>query len=273
MNCFDNSFRVDYMKNRFTYLWAFSLLFLTVISIPVSAQITAGEDAKVEYRYLIDMPTAGILDKGLASISTDILPDGILIARIEAGVFENISIGISYGGTNIIGSGSPDWYKLPAAAFRFKVLKESLNMPAFTIGFDTQGKGHYFDSSSRYEIKSPGLFLNSSKNFALMGYLTLHGCLNYSFESTDGDNFINLGVGAEKTLGARTSIVGEYNFALNDNNAKIYGKGRGYLNIGVRWAPADGFTIGFDLRDLLSNKKWSPGAADRAIHIDYTRPI
>lgn len=261
------------MNNRLTYIFVISLLFVTITSTRIVAQISAGEDAKVEYRYLIDMPTAGILDKGLVSISNDIMPNGVLIARIEAGVFQDISIGISYGGANIIGTGSPDWYKLPAAAFRFKIMKESLNAPSLTLGFDTQGKGNYFDSSSRYQIKSPGLFVSGSKNFALMGYLTLHGCLNYSFESTDGDNFMNLNVGAEKTLGARVSLIGEYNFALNDNNARIYGRGRGYLNIGVRWAPADGFTVGFDLRDLLSNKKWAPGAADRAIHLDYTRPI
>jgi hypothetical protein len=261
------------MNNRLTYTLAVTLLFITINSSRTFAQITAGEDAKVEYRYLVDMPTSGILDKGLVSVSNDIMPGGILMARIEAGVFENISIGISYGGANIIGSGSPVWYKLPAAAFRFKVLKESMNAPSLTVGFDTQGKGNYFDSSSRYEIKSPGLFVSGSKNFALMGYLTLHGCVNYSFESSDGDNFMNLTVGAEKTLGSRVSLIGEYNFALNDNSAQIYGKGRGYLNIGVRWAPADGVTVGLDLRDMLNNKKWAPGAADRAIHIDYTRPI
>jgi hypothetical protein len=261
------------MKNKLQFFLVLTILCFLSAATRTQAQITAGEDAKVEYRYLIDMPVSGILDKGLVAVSNDIMPNGILIARLEVGAFENISFGISYGGANIIGSGSPTWYKLPAASFRFKMLKENLSYPSLTIGFDTQGKGVYFDSSSRYEIKSPGLFLNGSKNFSLMGFLTVHGCLNYSFETTDGDNFINLSAGAEKTIGARVSVISEYNFALNDNNAKIYGNGRGYLNIGVRWAPADGFTVGFDLRDMLSNKKWTPGGADRAIHIEYMKAI
>ena len=273
MNCSHNSIRDTNMKTRTTLFFLITIVFAISSHVPVMAQTTAGEEAKIEYRFLIDMPASGILNKGLVSVSNDIMPNGILVARIEAGVFEDMSIGISYGGANIIGSGSPQWYKLPAAALRYKLFKENLTYPSLTIGFDSQGKGMYFDSSSRYEIKSPGLFISGSKNFALAGFLTVHGCVNYSFESADGDNFMNITAGAEKTIGARVSLVGEYNFALNDNAAKIYGNGRGYLNIGVRWAPADGFTIGFDLRDMLSNKKWTPGAADRAIHLEYIRPI
>jgi hypothetical protein len=35
----------------------------------------------------------------------------------------------------------------------------------------------------------------------------------------------------------------------------------------------DGFTIGFDLRDLLDNKKWNPSSADRALRIEYIKSI
>ncbi len=239
----------------------------------VYAQSTAGEDAKIEYRYLVDMPTAGILGKGMVAVTTDVLPQGLLIGRIEVGVFEEVSFGISYGGDNIIGSGSPSWYKYPAVNVRYKISKESVTSPAITLGFDSQGKEHWFDSTGRYAIKSPGLFLSTSKNFALMGFLTLHLTGNYSFEKTDGDNFVNFRVGAEKTIGAKMSVVAEYDFALNDNSAKYYGDGKGYMNFGIRWSPSEGFTVGVDLRDILSNKKWSPGAADRAIRLEYIKAI
>ena len=39
------------------------LLFVTVFSLTIFAQGTAGTDAKYEYRSLIDLPTAGILEK------------------------------------------------------------------------------------------------------------------------------------------------------------------------------------------------------------------
>ncbi|MHB1686887.1 MAG: hypothetical protein ACYCVH_05905 [Ignavibacteriaceae bacterium] len=251
-------------------------LTLALIAISVSiilAQGTAGTNAKYEYRYLIDMPTAGILNKGFVGVTSDVLPGGDLIEKIEVGVFDNVSFGISYGGQNLIGAGSPIWYKYPGVNIRVRLMNESVTMPALTLGFDSQGKGEYFDSTSRYAIKSPGFFAAISKNFAFMGYLSLHGTVNYSLESKDGDDFVDLQVGAEKTIGDNVSIIGEYDFAFNDNATKYFGSGNGYLNIGVRWSIGSGFTLGFDLRDLLNNKKWSPTTADRALRLEYIKSI
>ncbi len=247
--------------------------FIIICSGLTLAQGTAGERAKYEYRSIIDMPTAGVLEKGFVGITNDVLPAGVLILKLEVGVFDNVSFGISYGGANIIGAGDPRWYDLPGVNIRFRLFNESTVLPAISMGFDSQGKGEYFDSTSRYEIKSPGFYGAVSKNFGLLGYLSLHGSVNYSLETKDGDNFLNVYVGFEKTIGADFSIVGEYDFAFNDNNSETYGSGNGYLNMGIRWALGDGFTFGFDLRDLLDNKKWSPGAADRAIKIEYIKSI
>ncbi len=65
------------------------------VSVSCFAQGSAGDEAQYEYRYLIDMPTAGMLQKGLVGVTSDILPNGVLIAAIEAGVFNNVSFGIS----------------------------------------------------------------------------------------------------------------------------------------------------------------------------------
>ncbi|GMU86719.1 MAG: hypothetical protein AMXMBFR48_19600 [Ignavibacteriales bacterium] len=246
---------------------------LLLITAPSFSQGTAGDAASYEYRSLIDMPTAGVLKKGFFSVSTDVQPLGVLIARLEVGVFEDLSFGISYGGSNLIGTGSPKWYKLPAASIRYRIIGESVTFPAFTLGFDTQGKGEYFDDDDRYAIKSPGLFLASMKNFAFLGFLSFHATMNYSLERYDGDNFVNLQVGAEKTIGSKVSLIAEYDFAFNDNQSVNFGSGSGYMNLGVRWSVSEGFTLGFDLRDLLSNKKWYPGAADRAIRLEYIKSI
>ena len=244
-----------------------------LVNINSFSQGTAGESAKYENRLLIDMPTAGILEKGFVGGSANVLPSGALVAILEVGVFDNISFGISYGGSNIIGAGSPGWYKYPGVNLRFRLFNESFTLPALTFGFDSQGKGPYFDSSGRYAVKSPGFFGAVSKNFAFMGFFSVHGTLNYTLENKDGDNYINLTMGFEKTIGATLSVIGEYDFALNDNNTKYFGDGNGYLNMGLRWVMGEGFTLGFDLRDLLTNKKWSPTTADRSIKIEYIRNI
>lgn len=247
------------------------LLFL-IIAGTSFAQGTSGESAKYEYRYLVDMPTAGLLEKGFVGILTDILPSGVMIAYMEVGVFESLSFGISYGGSNVIGRGNIDWYKLPAINLRVRILNETSTIPALTAGFDSQGKGEYFKDEGRYSIKSPGFFAAASKNFALLGFLALHATANYSLENKDGDNFVNLSTGVEKTLGSNVSLIVEYNFALNDNNGK-FGEGNGYLNTGLRWSVGNGFTLEFDLRDLLQNEKANPNSADRGLRLEYIQPI
>lgn len=257
------------MKNRYL----FYVIIFIIIQSNLFAQGTAGETAKFEYRTLVDMPTAGILEKGFVGITTDVLPDGVVITKMEVGVFTNISFGISYGGANIIGAGSPRWYKLPGVNLRVRVLNESTTLPALTLGFDSQGKGEYFDDDRRYAVKSPGFFGSVSKNFDFLGYLSIHGSVNYSLETKDGDNFLNFYAGVEKTLGPNFSLVADYDFSLNDNANNFYGKGNGYLNLGVRWSVGEGFTLGFDLRDLLDNKKWKPSSADRSLRIEYIKSI
>lgn len=248
------------------------ILFLLAASIGYS-QATAGEDAKYEYRYLVDMPTAGILQKGYASVSTDVLPNGVLIPRIEVGVFDGISFGISYGGSNIIGSGDIDWYKYPGVNIRARIFDETVEMPAITIGFDSQGKGAYFDTDDRFEIKSPGIFAAVSKNYEFFGYFSIHGEVNWSLEREDGDNDLNIMVGAEKTIGSKFSVIAEFDFANNDNSDRSLGDGAGYLNLGVRWSVGNGFTIGLDLRDMLDNQKLSSAKADRAIYIEFVNSL
>lgn len=250
------------------------ILFLILIASEITfSQGTAGENAKFEYRTLIDMPTAGILEKGFVGATTDILPNGVVIERLEVGAFDNISFGISYGGANVIGSGDIDWYKYPGVNIRFRLFNEAVTFPAISIGFDSQGKGVYHNSFGRFDIKSPGFYAAASKNFAFLGYLSVHSTASYSLESKDGDNFVNLYLGAEKTLGSSVSLILEYNFAFNDNETEYFGSNNGYLNAGIRWSVGAGFTLEFDLRDLLNNKKLNPAAADRGLKIEYIKSI
>lgn len=245
-----------------------------MVSVSVSlAQGTAGEDAKYEYRNLIDMPTVGILNKGMVAASVYNMANGTVIAKIEAGVFDNFSFGFSYGGANVIGTGEIDWYKYPSLNAKYKIFKESLQYPAITVGFDMQGKGAYIDSTERFERKSPGLYVAVAKTFSFLGYLTFHGAISSSLERKDDDGDFNFYAGIEKTVGSTISVYAEYDLALNDNGERSLGDGSGYLSAGVKLSIADGFTLGFDLRNLIDNKKLTSNRADRAITIDFIKSI
>jgi hypothetical protein len=248
------------------------ILFILTSTI-IIAQGSAGTNAKFEYRSLIDMQTAGILEKGYVGVGIDVMPKGVVITAIEVGVFNNFSFGISYGGVNIIGSGSIDFYNLPGVYVKGRIFDEAELMPAIALGFDSQGKGEFYDDLNRYQIKSPGFFLSASKNFELLGYLSVHGMVNYTLERDDSDKDMNLSFGVEKTVGGKVSLYAEYDFAFNDNHEYSLGSGKGYLNFGARWSIAEGFTVGLDLRDVLSNQKINTYSADRALYVEYIAPI
>lgn len=263
------------MRSIIIFILAF---FWTEYILP---QGTAGVNAKYEYRTLVDLPTAGILDKGNVAVDFEAMPLGTVISRVETSPFKNFSIGVSYGAVNIIGDGSPKWYKLPGVAVRLRLFDEETNFPAALVGFDSQGKGEYYNNIinrndtipiNRYKIKSRGFYCSVSKNYELLGFFSLHGVINYSLETED-DKDLNLSVGFEKTIGSQVSFVCEYDFAFNDNSPNSFGDGNGYLNFGFRWSAGDGFTIGLDVRDLLHNDRISLGSADRSFRVELVRPI
>ena len=255
----------------------FKVFLLTILtSSAVFAQNlngSAGSAANVEPRYLVDMPTAGILHNGMIGMNVHFYEMSGVLVSLEAGAFNRLTFGLSYGGTNVIGSGAVDWNKLPGVNIRFRVIDETAGFPAVTLGFDSQGKDVYFPQYSRYLCKSPGFFAAASKYFTMLGYLGIHGGVNYSLEKGDGNKNVNFYVGADKTIGRDISVVAEYNFGLNDNIGNpgmLTRPGPGYLNAGVRWSVGNGFTVEFNYKNLLDLKKTG---SLRTIRIEYVQSM
>jgi hypothetical protein len=247
-------------------------LYLSMPPISGAQGGSAGTSGKLEPRFIVDMPTAGMLPKGTIAVDGWFYENGGLLTGISVGVFDRFSVGISYGGTGIVGSGTPVMNSTPGVALRVRLFDESMILPALAIGFDTQGHDAYLKGLERYRFKSPGLFLVGSKNYALLGFFSLHGGINYSLENADGDRDINAYVGAEKTLGPWLSVLGEYNLGINDSNHDALGKGRGYLNIAVSVALGGGFTIGFQAKDLLQNQ-YGDQTITRAVRFEFVNKM
>lgn len=239
---------------------------------------SAGSGAQVESRYLIDMPTAGILHNGMIGMNADFYEGSGLLMSLEAGAFNRLTFGLSYGGTNIIGSGSVDWNKLPGINIRFRLIDETAEFPAIALGFDSQGKDKYDTTYDRYLYKSPGFFAAGTKYFNMLGYLGVHGGVNYSLENKDGNKKINFYVGVDKTVGNDITVMAEYNFGFNDNYGKYMAgdsgvlskAGPGFLNAGARWSVGNGFTVEFDYKNLFDLKKTG---SLRTIRIEYVQSM
>ena len=238
----------------------------------MSAQGSAGSESTIEPRYLIDLPTAGIIPHGNLALDMDFYQQDGVLSTLSIGAFNRLVLGVSFGGSHIIGTDKPAWNSTPGFAARLRVIEETIILPAIALGFDSQGKGAYIDQLSRYTIKSLGFYAVASKNYSVMGFLSLHGGINYSLERADGDYSPNFFVGVEKTLGPIISCYGEYNLGSNDSNGDALGRGRGYMNIGFRMSVGKGFSLGMNLKDIIQNQQ-EISIGNRTLMLEYVQPL
>ena len=144
------------------------------------------------------------------------------------------------------------------------------------MGLDTQGKGRFLnrydgaetvvDNFQRYEQKAWGWYVVASKNWELLGNLGIHVGINKNTWETDPiensnqvfkDKDLNIFFGIDKEINRSFSILLEYDAAFNDNDPEIgynlFGKGKGYLNAGIRWVVANNIMLEIDFNDISKN--------------------
>jgi len=220
---------------------------------PVRAQ----EGAAVEIVRLIDSPTAGLIAKGSFGVDLRFFPSGGVLGQLNAGVLDRLTIGLSFGGEQIIGAQDVEWYPRVEPAIRYRLIEESSALPALALGYETQGYGTYL--AGRYQIKSKGVFLALSKNYtSALGQFGVHGGLNLSREGRDVDRDLSGWVGLDKSVNEELSLVAEYDLGLNDNSRAAIGSGEGYLNAGVHWNAVENLSLGFLLKNILGNGDADP---------------
>jgi hypothetical protein len=218
-------------------------------------------------RYLVDMPTAGMLARGSYALELEMYEQGGLMGGVYVGVSSHLMFGVSYGGTNIIGGGDVQWNPEPGIEGRARLIDENVALPGVMIGFTSQGSGAYSDSLARYRNKSLGLFVVVSKNFAAFHNIGLHGGFNYSFETEDRDKEPNFFLAVDLSFAKELRFIGEYNFAINDNeNKDIFGSGSGYMNGGIQWLLSPNFFLQLNLKDLFGNAEQG---VNREVKIGY----
>ncbi|MBM2845072.1 MAG: hypothetical protein HW407_384 [Bacteroidetes bacterium] len=247
------------------------LLLAVGLRATLEAQGSAGTEGTLEPRYLVDLPTAGMLSKGSFALDLDFYQQGGVLLGLSVGLLDKLSFGVSYGGTDLIGSGEPVMNSVPGVNIKIRIIEENVALPAIVLGFDTQGRDGYMKALSRYAIKSPGIYTSASKNYSLLGFFSIHGGANYTFERGDDDKDINFFAGVEKSVGSVVSLLMEYNLASDDSNGKAFGKGRGYLNAGVKWTVGGGLTLAVCLKDLAKNSGNNITVANRTVKIEYAK--
>jgi hypothetical protein len=247
---------------------------MLLMSMTALAQDTS-QDATADYYYpppppahyyvrtLIDKPTAYMLPRGAFDLDFKTFPGGGVQSAINIGLANRFSLGLAYGGSQILSEETPVWNPKMEFNIKFMLIEEYLSIPQVTVGFRSAGYGLYQETDSsigyyedRYLVKSPGFFLAISKEYPIYtSYVSLHGGISYSLENeidADPDVYI----GSLVNLGYKMVFLGEYDFALNDNkSAGIFGRGRGYLNLGLAWYLSPELQLELDFRNILLNRR------------------
>ena len=194
--------------------------------------------------YYVDQPYPQQPWHGVFNIEMRFGPGGGLLGFFNVGIWDRFGVGLSYGASNLIGAGDPEFYDQPGVQIRLLAIEEGLYYPCFLLGFDNQGYGDY---DARYDIRSKGLYAQLGKTLGASSVTIVPSIgLNYCLESDEGFDLFG---GIKAQFGTSGAILVDYAANLNDpadNN-------RGYLNVGLRLMFYGEMFFEFALRDLLEN--------------------
>jgi hypothetical protein len=209
--------------------------------------------------YVIDNPTAGLLENGEYIINGRIGPESSIILGVRIGFRGIFHVGTSFGMQNVFDRGDVDVNEKVGFQFRLRILEEYV-APALAIGFNNQGTGFYHEEVERYDRKSLGFYVVLSKNYLLrVGQLSFHGGANYSTEDKD-DNDPNIFLSSDWRLADIFSILIDVDTAMNDNaSGSPFSKGGIYLDMALRIDYGQHLSLMLAFRDLTGNYRPKQG--------------
>ena len=208
---------------------------LLVCSVPACALL-----------YNIDQPTPMSLAHGEYFVSARLWGAGGIMARFGIGLFNRLTLGVSYGGNKLIGGETPEFFDRghPDFQARLAILTEQGYVPDLSLGFESQG---YDDCiGGRYVVQEKGGYLAVGKTLG-----TTRTYVEAGFNYWNGPSgFITIA----QMLPASFEVIAEYDPALNDViEGQQQTQGYGFLNAGVAWTFNDQVRFGISVRDILGN--------------------
>jgi hypothetical protein len=230
---------------------AFLLLFLALLG-----QAGAGELMRS-----VQQPTAGIVAPRTYYFALSTFPPDGLRFEVQAGVVPRLMAGLSFGGSYLIGLEDPVWFDRVGVKARFRFLDESVEFPAFALGFDNEQEPSR--AAGDYTRLSRGVYLVASKNFmAPGGDLGVHGGVSISFDDSDHADFW---LGADKSLPMGFGIAADWDAATNEADSVRFDTTGGFLNFELFWESFGQVRIAVQLKDVLE----TGGEPYRSLAVDF----
>ncbi|HTW90397.1 MAG TPA: hypothetical protein VMH22_01630 [bacterium] len=193
--------------------------------------------------YNIDQPVPISLAHAEYYIGGRVWGSGGIMMRVALGLFDRVTLGMSYGGDSILGAGKPKFFDRyrPDVQARIAVLQEQGYVPNLVLGFESQG---YDDcDSQKYSVREKGGYLCVGKT---LDVIDTHCQLGVNYWG-GFDGFLALNA----LLPGSAELMLEYDPAFNDHDKAL--RHRGFLNFGIEWTVADRVRMVVGLRDILGN--------------------
>ena len=232
--------------------------------VVAAAAASAQEDFVPEGEtYVIDNPSAWTRLRGEYAASIGVEP---FVVRGEIGILDYLTVGVSYGGADVFGTGAPTMNPRPGFQAKFRITNGGPILPGIAVGYDDQGHGKYYDFNprprysgqnvdyDRYQFKAKGFYLVLSQEIEVLGALGLPLGVSYNVIEDKDDGDADVFGSLEKSLGPHLVLLGTYSMGLNDDAPDCLGSGHGYLDAGVRWRVTENFNLEFRFTNLLENQ-------------------
>jgi hypothetical protein len=175
----------------------------------------------------IDNPLPVLLYHGEVFIHIKDEPIDKLRAKIGVGIWNGIILGISFGGTNLVGYGDVDWEDQPGVDIRARLFGNGIIESV--IGYNNEPIEDYAEKH-----------LFATLGTRLMPGMILSGGVNYNHDENNGlDIFGN----AALTLAEAHTFHLEYTIGANDED-------KNRLSLGYK-LQSGSMGIQFDIKDIL----------------------
>lgn len=221
---------------------------------------------------LIDTPAVHTLEMDSYYLNFRFYQEGGVLVQGGAGLTDKLTIGASYGGVNVVGTGTIEGNPEPAFSLKYKLGEEGENLPfALSFGYDGQGYGKYYKEGdtlkgekltrSFYQTDSKGFYLVAGKRWESI-HFGLHGGVNHSLKNNPGQPGVSLFFGAVLEATPRLTLKLEYNNGfyeavkwgdILEDASSLKGNFRepgGELNFGLRILYTQGLALELDFKDL-----------------------
>jgi hypothetical protein len=216
--------------------------------------------------YYLDAPAPVSLRHAEYMVTGRLHSNGGLIARGAVGLFDRLTLGLSYGADVLLGYGMPQFNQPVGVQIRVLGLNEGPWYPSVLGGFETQGYDGW-SGSGRFRTLPQGAYLLLGKTF-----------WTTRTELSVGANYLP-NYGFDGHLAVREfvfpdwDVLLEYDLGVNDGVIRAAHPAFpvGLLNFGIAAVVGGNLNLKLGLRDILGSRKPASGTGDGDFQIALNR--